>query len=345
LAKEDTGALVQALPTIHEEFLNRDAIKPLAWKDCVDFSLVLYEWAHDMRKVIIWASRAADQAFGSEQAQASIDEAKLFKTAELLSWTFLPKEGKTIPGFGPSLVGLAKADKLRELSNEWLIAAAKAKSCARLLAGAEDRQALRDLVVAPDGSPRGAVAKILSCAYRDAKDQEEWKAYLDDKAGAPGDAGLKWAMERGFAEAVRRNQCRPLLGKQWLDKVVESAESESLRFAAVTALAYGYMFDDHYDEGLAYLDSVGQKFTEDKNLKGLVAIRDRTISEKFKYLRTNIANYGKQAANLESEMAGETDPIHRSVQERWSKEFRARQAALQELLDKANGSSEGGVSQ
>ena len=328
LAKEDKDSLLKNMEAIHAELDARAAKKPLALTDSIAIAELVLEYGEDSPKAQIWMVRAADTAFATEKTRAGIDVGKIFLLAKTLSLIDLPANGKSQPGYAEVLANLVKTGKVSEPADSWISAAERAKLMARLLRSPEERQLLRDQVAAENGSPRSVAAKILSFAYRDPKEIEEWKAFLDEKASAGGDKGLEWAMERAFAEATDGCQCKPLAGRKWLDQVVKGAQSEDLRYLAASALGYGFISDDKYDEGTAFLAEMAGRFTQEKYIKGLATLRDLTAEVKGSYLKDEIAALSANAAKMEAKAQAETDPSHKKLYTKWAVEGRRREAEL-----------------
>lgn len=94
------------------------------------------------------------------------------------------------------------------------------------------------------------------------KTVDRWRTFLESKAaekGLSGDEKARWYMARAFTEELAYWEPTPLLGRNWLERALETAESEPLRVEIVQWMAQGLTVMRQFSEARDWLAKAGDQ--------------------------------------------------------------------------------------
>jgi hypothetical protein len=246
-----TQADRDAIVALLEKALASATIKPEEQFDTASQMMRLWLGAGNVKKAEEWAMKAYGIALGTEAARDSVSMNQLDRVATTIH-SFA--KGKAFPAFAAALARHARQGTLEVVH----------LGCVgEVLCTPEARQVLRDELLDSQGSPRLAVVKVLTEAYKKSGESVQWCKALDQgltEAGG-GDVKAAWLLARACTESVLFSSPNPLYGQKWLEEVLTTAESPSLRLQALEELVRGYAGIGKYEEALKRLDRYGGQFS------------------------------------------------------------------------------------
>jgi hypothetical protein len=283
---EAAGALTSTslLTQLDQQWEQKNGQKPFPWSADADIARVFLA-AGNKAKGQQWAMRAYEAGLGTPEARNAAGVGRLGPLAHLLYDAGLTGPQKGYQAMAEVLARLARTGKLYSDKRGRLCALGwQRRKLGFCLAKADVRNILQAELADAAGSPRLDVAKILSHAYRLARDSEGWQALLDQKISQSDAADVKatWLLARAYAESVETRVRSPLLGKQWLSQALATAQSGGVKLLAVQELVRGYMLIHNYTAASSLLDSVAGQFQGDDAAQ-IEELREQVTNAKDSY--------------------------------------------------------------
>ena len=237
-----------------------------------DLALVMW-WSQQDRNAQEWAARAYDAALGTEESRKQADAELLHDVAEMMA-----------------AVGLTSG-KPRE-HTEFTAALTAAAEDGRLLPGPGDGPVLAEMLGSKSARqsvrrafetqevPSPVLGEILSHAYRNAEQIQEWTKWVTQRADRAGaDDETFWLLIRGHAESARFTPFDPARRYAWIQKALKAAGEDSARVAAIQELARYYWDKERPEMALRAIDEYAGQITQKDCRESLERLRLRATSE------------------------------------------------------------------
>jgi hypothetical protein len=256
----DRDAIVASL----EKALASATIKPEEQFDTASQMMRLWLGAGNGKKAEEWAMKAYGIALGTEAARDSVSMNQLDCVATTIH---LFVKGKAFPAFAAALARHARQGTLEVVH---------LGRVGEVLCTPEARQVLRDELLDSQGSPRLAVVKVLTEAYKKSGESVQWRKALDQGLTETGGGDVKaaWLLARAYTESALSSPPNPLRGQKWLEEALTTAGSPSLRLQALQKLARGYASIGKYDQAADLLNREGARMDGAEAAAAVASLRE-----------------------------------------------------------------------
>jgi hypothetical protein len=239
-----------------EKVLASTAIKQEEVLDLANQMLRLWNAVGNFGKLEEWGTKAYESVLGTEEARSAASMERLEQIARLLYHYSLSGKGKAFPGFVQAIARHARQGTLKPVH---------VVAFASFLGTPEMRQTLQTELLDTQGSPRLPVAKVLSWAYRDAKEMKPWRTYVQERIATAVDADAKalWTIVKADVEVLLPEQPEPLRRQRWLNEALASTSSENVRLTVLGELADSYRECNAHSAAVDLLESVKGQFSQE----------------------------------------------------------------------------------